>query len=356
MFHICKMLHLIFQWLDFSTNFHSDAERGNLQYRQYAIEDLFGKTRFAENISLLVFGSLPDDKKKRCLDRKFAQSMLEHLAALPCIRSFPYVKIHAKVFLKTKPSNRRDAPMMTMIMGGISACAALKPSLIPVHEDHDIYGSNAFNDEHIIRTISTLAVVVCGSYCHLHSLTFRKPRMDLGFVENMLYMMSFSPGTSSTPGAQQVRQLEDLLMLHSEHGTCNATVAFLHVASTRADPLSCLLAALAAIYGPLHGGSNMVTYHQLQKIGSVQNVSRTIEEVKSRKRRLYGFGHRIYRAIDPRAALLKQFLQRHTLGVQDPLLRVALHLEHVVDTDPFFTTKNLKANTDLYTVLAYKAM
>lgn len=241
-------------------------------------------------------------------------------------------------------------------MGGISAAAALKPSLIPVHEDRDIYGSDVFDDEHIIRTMSVLALIVCASYCHLHSLAFREPRMDLGFVENLLHMMSFSSETSSGPDARQVRQLEDLLMLHSEHGTCNATVAFLHVASTRADPLACLLAALAAIYGPLHGGSNMVTYHQLQKIGSVQNVAMTIEEVKNRKRRLYGFGHRIYRTIDPRATLLKQALQQHGSCFQDPLLEVAVHLEHIVNTDPFFTTKHLKANTDLYTVLAYKAM
>lgn len=248
--------------------------------------------------------------------------------------------------------------MMTMIMGGVSACAALKPHLIPVLEDRDVYGNGSPIDEHVIRTLSALAVVVCGCYCHIHSVEFREPRLDFGFVENMLYIMSLSSDTSKMPDAEQVRRLEMLLMLHSEHGTCNATVAFLHTASTRADPLSCLLAGLAAIYGPLHGGSNMVTYHQLQKIGSVKNVPGIIRDVKNHKRKLYGFGHRIYRAVDPRATLLKHFLQSRALEGHnaDPLLEVALELEHVVNADPFFTTRKLKANTDLYTVLAYKAM
>ena len=247
---------------------------------------------------------------------------------------------------------------MTMIMGGVSACTALKPHLIPVHEDRDVYGNGSSIDEHVIRTLSALAVVVCGCYCHVHSLEFREPRLDFGFVENMLHTMSLSSDTSQMPDADQVRGLEMLLMLHSEHGTCNSTVAFLHTASTRADPLSCLLAGLAAIYGPLHGGSNMVTYHQLQKIGSVKNVPGIIQDVKDHKRRLYGFGHRIYRAVDPRATLLKHFLQSRALEGHnaEPLLEVALELEHYVNNDPFFTTRKLKANTDLYTVLAYKAM
>lgn len=248
--------------------------------------------------------------------------------------------------------------MMAMIMGGLSACNALEPHLIPVHEDRDIYGEAKSVDEHVIRTLSALAVVVCASYCHKQSLQLQSPRENLSFMENMLSMMNFVSKETGLPVPEQVRHVDDLVLLHSEHGTCNATAAFLHTASTRADPIACLSAGLAAIYGPMHGGSNIVTYHQIKAIGSTANIPITIQQVKNRKRRLYGFGHRIYRAIDPRATLLKQFLnERANEGVQmSPYMQVALELERIVDTDTFFTSRNLKANTDLYTVLAYESM
>ncbi|KAJ5899972.1 hypothetical protein N7495_004716 [Penicillium taxi] len=283
-----------------------DAETGQLQYRQHAVEDLFGKYGFAENVHLLTFGSLANAGQRKALDRAFAESMLIYMDALPVIHAFS-----------------RDAPMMTMIMGGLSACNALQPHFIPVHDDHDVYGDAKSFDEHVIRTHAALAVV-----------------------------------GSSYPDPAQVRHLDDLVLLHSEHGACNATIAFLHTASTRADPISCLLAGLAAIYGPMHGGSNIVTYHQLKTIGSIAGIPAVIKQVKNKERRLYGFGHRIYRTIDPRATLLKQFLQdRASKGVSiSPYMPVALELERIVESDPFFTSRHLKANTDLYTVLAYESI
>lgn len=247
---------------------------------------------------------------------------------------------------------------MTMIMGGLSACNALEPHLIPVHEDRDIYGDAKSVDEHVIRTLAALGVVVSAAYCHKESRSLQTPRENLSYMENMLYMMGFVSKETGLPVPEQVRHVDDLVLLHSEHGTCNATAAFLHTASTRADPIACLSSGLAAIYGPMHGGSNIVTYHQLQTIGSTANIPSTIQQVKNRKRRLYGFGHRIYRAVDPRATLLKQFLRaRAKEGVSmSPLMQVALELERIVETDTFFTSRNLKANTDLYTVLAYESM
>ena len=243
-------------------------------------------------------------------------------------------------------------------MGGLSACSALEPHLIPVHQNYDIYGEAKSVDDHVIRTLAALAVVVCASYCHKSSLHFQRPRSDLSFTENVLFMMNFCSEDSSLPNPEQVRYLDGLILLHSEHGTCNATAAFLHTASTRADPISCLMAGLAAIYGPMHGGSNLVTYHQLQMIGTTANIPSVIEDVKNKKRRLYGFGHRIYRAIDPRATLLKRFLNgRAKEGVpMSPYMAVALELELIVETDTFFKSRGLKANTDLYTVLAYESM
>ncbi|KAJ6151531.1 citrate synthase [Penicillium chermesinum] len=320
---------------------HLNAATGELQYRQYPIQDLFGNYGFAENVHLLVFGSLPNADQKKTLDRTLAQSMLTYIDASKVIQSFA-----------------RTAPMMTMIMGGLSACNALEPHFIPVHEDRDIYGDAESVDDHVIRTLAALAVVISAAYCHKQSLPLQKPRENFSFMDNMLFMMNFISKETGLPIPEQVRHVDDLVLLHSEHGTCNATAAFLHTASTRADPIACLSAGLAAIYGPMHGGSNIVTYHQLRTIGSTTNIPATIQQVKNRKRRLYGFGHRIYRAVDPRATLLKQFLQdRAKEGVpMSPYMQVALELERIVETDTFFTSRKLKANTDLYTVLAYESI
>ena len=170
-------------------------------------------------------------------------------------------------------------------------------------------------------------------------------------------MMGLVGGDSMRPHPEQISQLEKLLLLHAEHGMCNATAAFLHCASTRADPISCLVAALVAIYGPLHGGSNIITFRQLQKIGKVENIPRLMKDIIARKQRLFGFGHRIYRAVDPRATILRDnMLEAKKRGADIPYLDVALELDKIVSTDSFFTSRNLKANTDLYTVIAYGAI
>ena len=246
---------------------------------------------------------------------------------------------------------------MTIIMAGLSAWASTNPNSIPVLVGEDIYASMAIVDECIPRTLSALGVVVALTYCHQKNISFTAPKPQCSYVENMLIMMGFVDGVGMEPRAEQVSHLESLLLLHAEHGMCNATAAFLHCASTRADPISCLIAALVAIYGPLHGGSNIITYKQLQSIGSVENIPALMEDVMARKKKLFGFGHRIYKTIDPRASILREKMHEFEQDKgKGTLLDVALELDRIVSTHPFFMTRNLKANTDLFTVLAYKAI
>ena len=244
---------------------------------------------------------------------------------------------------------------MMIIQGGLAATAAQDPALIPVVAGEERYGAKTpapQREWYIYRTLGALGVVVAATYCHQHGIAFVPPSADLGYVPNLLRMMSFAGA------APQVAGLEALLLLHAEHGMCNATTAFLHVASTGADPISCLTAGLAAIYGPLHGGSNIVTYRQLQRIGSPARVPAVLAQARARTRRLFGFGHRIYRTIDPRATLLRRYVEE--LRAQNrgdtELLEVATELNAAIDSDPFFVNRHIKANTDLYTVLAYQAL
>lgn len=246
---------------------------------------------------------------------------------------------------------------MMMIMSGLSAWASSDPSAIPVIRGEDIYSKPPLLDKHIARTLAALGGVVGVVYCHQNDVPFTIPKEQYSYVENLLSMMGLVDKDSMRPRPEQVTQLEKLLLLHAEHGMCNATAAFLHCASTRADPISCLVAALVAIYGPLHGGSNIITFRQLQRIGKLENIPRLMKDVIARKQRLFGFGHRIYRAVDPRATILRDnMLEAKKQGDDIPYLDVALELDRIVSTDPFFTSRNLKANTDLYTVIAYQAI
>lgn len=244
-----------------------------------------------------------------------------------------------------------------IIMAGLSAWASSDPLSIPVVRGEDIYGNATVLDQHIVRTLSALGSVVSIVYCHQNDMQLNDPSPHASFAENLLTMMGLIDKNSMKPSPGQVSELEDLLLLHAEHGMCNATAAFLHCASTRADPISCLVAALVAIYGPLHGGSNIITFRQLQTIGKVENIPKLIQDVIERKQRLFGFGHRIYRTVDPRASILRErMLQAKQQGTDVPYLDVALELDRIVSTNHFFTSRNLKANTDLYTVIAYQAI
>ena len=244
-----------------------------------------------------------------------------------------------------------------MIMAGLSAWVSSDPPMIPVIRGEDIYGTHPDLDQHIARTLAALGSVVGIVYCHKNDIEFTNPKPHLSYVENLLTMLKFVDKESMGPRPEQVTELERLLILHAEHGMCNATAAFLHCASTRADPISCLIAALVAIYGPLHGGSNIITFRQLERIGKVENIPKLIEDVIRRKQRLFGFGHRIYKAVDPRASILREkVVNIRRQGKDVPHLEIALELDRIVATHPFFTSRNLKANTDLYTVIAYQAI
>ena len=246
---------------------------------------------------------------------------------------------------------------MMMIMAGLSAWTSSDPLMIPVIRGRDIYGNHPEIDQYIARTLAALGSVVAIVYCHQNDVVFTSAKPQLSYVEDLLTMLGIVDPDSMEPRLEQVRELEKLLLLHAEHGMCNATAAFLHCASTRADPISCLIAALAAIYGPLHGGSNIITFGQLERIGKMENIPKLIEDVIARKQRLFGFGHRIYRAVDPRASILREKLMNIKRQGQDvPYLKIALELDRIVSTHLFFTSRELKANTDLCTVIAYQAI
>jgi citrate synthase len=153
------------------------------------------------------------------------------------------------------------------------------------------------------------------------------------------------------------RALDVLFILHADHEqNCSATTMRV-IGSAEADPYSALAGAMAALYGPLHGGANEAVLRMLNRIGDVKNVPDFIQRVKNREERLMGFGHRVYKAYDPRASIIKRTADEvFEVTGHNPLLEIALELEKIALNEDFFISRNLYPNVDFYSGLIYQAL
>ena len=212
-------------------------------------------------------------------------------------------------------------------------------------------------DKALVRTISSMAVIVSLIYCRQNNKTFTPPAPSGSFISNLLLMMGLVEEGSGLPSQKVVDCLERLWILYLDHEMTNSTTAFLHVASTLADPISCCTAYVASGNGPLHAGAVDLAYGTLQRLGTPEAVPGLIADVKAKKYRLYGYGHRIYKTVDPRIKFIRSMLDELSEGRNDnPLLAVALEIDRIASTDEYFTSRNLKANADLYGCFVYTAL
>jgi citrate synthase len=246
-----------------------------------------------------------------------------------------------------------------MILAGLSAYAASDPDCVAIRQgEKQFLGDMEAVNDMIIRSLSATAVVVALAYCHQHNRALTLADPDGSFVANVLRMMGVvDPGTAR-PSPKVVQCLERLWVLYAEHEMTNSTAAFLHAASTLTDPLSCIVASAVSGFGPLHGGAIDIAYRDFRKVGAPERVPQLIADVKAKKRRLFGYGHRIYKTVDPRARLLRAMIDEQLADEVNgnALLAVALEIDRIASTDQYFTSRNLKANADLYGTFVYIAL
>ena len=211
-------------------------------------------------------------------------------------------------------------PVVTMMIAGLSAWAGSDPTVIPAYMGKNIYqGHLDLVDSQIIRLISALATVIALSYCRMQEKPFTPADLNGSFIENTLRMMGFVEDETKQPNPKHVECLEKLWVLYADHELTNSTAAFLHVASTLADPFSCTIASITAAYGPLHGGAIDTAFKVIQNVGKPENVPQLIDDVKAKKCRLFGYGHRIYKTVDPRSVIIREYV-RHDLRMDDWLI------------------------------------
>jgi len=188
-------------------------------------------------------------------------------------------------------------------------------------------------------------------------MPYAYPDNELNYTANFLNMLFKTSEAKYRPNPTLERTLDILFILHADHEQNCSSTAMRGVGSSHVDPYSAIAAAIAALYGPLHGGANEEVLRMLVDIGSVNNVPSYIKRVKSGEKKLMGFGHRVYKNYDPRARIVKQLAYEvfDVMG-RNPLVDIALECERIALEDDYFVSRRLYPNVDFYTGLIYQSM
>lgn len=311
-----------------------DGEKGILRYRGYPIEQLAENSTYLETAYLILNGELPNQTQ---LD-EWQYEITEH--------TFVHENIK-----KLIDGFHHDAHPMGTLVGTVGALSTFYPDAKNIHDQ-------ACRDKQICRLIAKMPTLAAFAYRHSLGLPYVYPDQELSYVGNFMNMLWKKSELKYQPDPILEKAINVLFILHADHEQNCSTSTMRAVGSSYSDPFSATSSAIAALYGPLHGGANEAVLHMLAEIGSVERVPEFIESVKSGKTgRLMGFGHRVYKNYDPRAKICKK-LAREVFSVTgvNPLLDIALELEKVALQDDYFISRHLYPNVDFYSGLIYQAM
>jgi len=312
-----------------------DGEQGILRYRGYDIADLAEKSTFLEVAWLLLYGELPTRAELATLTAEVTRHTLLH-------ENF-------RRFFEALPKDAHPMPV----------CSAAVAALATFYQGQEPNEGNLH--ETIVRLIAKMPTIAAYSYKHSIGQPFIYPRNQLSYVANFLHMMFATPCDEFEVDPAVARALDLLLILHADHEQNCSTSTVRVVGSSRANLFAGISAGIGALWGPLHGGANQQVIEMLERIeaegGDVQKFVDAAKDKKSNSR-LMGFGHRVYKNYDPRAAILRRtcidVLNR--LGVQSRQLDIAMKLEEIALRDEYFVSHKLYPNVDFYSGIIYKAL
>ncbi|THW77562.1 hypothetical protein D6D17_10327 [Aureobasidium pullulans] len=251
---------------------------------------------------------------------------------------------------------KRESPPMPLIVAGLSAFLANDLDSLPAFNGGNIFhGDISRTDIGILKTVAAYAVTMGISGSHRRGITFTSPDRSKTYHENLFIMMGIMDPSSGSPDPLRLSCFRRFTALNSDHGMALSVFSLLVTASGLADPISGVISSLSAAYSPLHFGAPEAAYKTISKISSIENVPGFLEEVKSGRRRLFGYGHRTYKTIDPRVEPIKKMLVEMN-PESDPLLNIAREIDRVSATDEYFVKRGLHANADFYGVFFFIAL
>jgi citrate synthase len=314
-----------------------DGDAGILLYRGYPIEQLAEHSTFLEVAHLLLNGELPTAAEKK----EFESGVIYHTMLHEQIRSF-------------LQGFRRDAHPMAVMCGVVGALSAFYHDSLDIN-DPEHRRISAFR---LIAKVPTIA-----AWAHKYNIgqPFMYPRNDLGYAENFLYMFHAVPAEPYVVNPILARAMDLIMILHADHEQNASTSTVRLAGSTGANPFACIAAGIASLWGPAHGGANEAVLKMLGEIGHKDRIPEFLAEVKEKgsHTKLMGFGHRVYKNYDPRAKIMQRTCHAvlSELGIKDdPLLDLAMELEHIALDDKYFVDRKLYPNVDFYSGIILKAM
>ena len=313
-----------------------DGDAGVLLYRGYPIEQLAKQSSFLEVAYLLMNGELPNKAQFDKFDHEVAHHTMMHEAFKNFLGGF-----------------RHDAHPMAMLVGMVGSMASFYHNTLDL-EDPEQRRLAA------IRLIAKVPTIAAACYRYSIGWPVRFPRNNLEYVDRFLHMMFEVPSEPLELPPVAAKALDLLFILHADHEQNASTSTVRLVGSTGANPYACVAAGVAALWGPAHGGANEAVLKMLGEIGHAKNVQSAVDKAKDKESgfRLMGFGHRVYKNFDPRAKIIREMTYQvlNDLGVDDPLLDVAIKLEEAALKDDYFVQRKLYPNVDFYSGIIYKAL
>jgi citrate synthase len=314
-----------------------NGDEGILRYRGYPIEQLAQHSSFLETTYLLIYGELPTATELSEFESLITQHTMLHEDLRRFFDGFP-----------------RDAHPMPVLSSAVSALSTFYQDSLDPFDQEQVEIST-------IRLLAKVSTIAAYAYKKSVGQPMLYPDNSLPFVENFLRMTFGVPAEEYVANPVVVKALNQLFILHADHEQNCSTSTVRLVGSSHANLFASVSAGINALFGPLHGGANQSVLEMLGEIhASGEGVDAFIQKVKNREDgvKLMGFGHRVYKNYDPRAAIVKKTAYEvlEALNVSDPLLDIALQLEAVALEDPYFIERKLYPNVDFYTGLIYKAM
>lgn len=313
-----------------------DGGKGVLQHRGYPIDSLAKQADYLEVCYILLNGEAPTQEQYD----DFSHIITNH------------TMVHEKLahfFQGFLP----DAHPMAMVCGVVGAMSSF------YHSDLDINAADQrMRSAH--RLIAKMPTISAMAYKYSIGQPFVYPRNDLTYAENFLHMMFSVPAEEYVVSPTVARAMDRIFTLHADHEQNASTSTVRLAGSSGANPYACIAAGVASLWGPAHGGANEACLTMLEEIGSLDRVDEFVAKAKDKADpfRLMGFGHRVYKNFDPRATVMRETCHEvlQELGIEDPLLDVAMALEKVALEDPYFIEKKLYPNVDFYSGIILKAI
>jgi len=314
-----------------------DGEKGMLLYRGYPIEELAAHCNFNEVAHLLMRGELPDKQQSVVFNDELTYYNLLHDQMLSFFQGF-----------------RRDAHPMAVMVGVVGAMSAF-------YQDAHDYNTPEDQWRAAIRLVAKMPAIAAACHTYCIGRPIRYPDDSMDYASNFMQMMFGKPTAPYQVDPVLAKALDLIMILHADHEQ-NASTSTVRIAgSSGANPFACISCGIASLWGPAHGGANEAVLNMLEYIGTPERIPEVIRRAKDKNDpfRLMGFGHRVYRNYDPRAAIIRDTTLKVLahLGMEShPLMATAIELERIALSDDYFISRRLYPNVDFYSGILLRAM